>query len=195
MGELAKATTTWRQAHFGAVISRLLQLSCSSSYKSEIGEGATCSPQRSDPVEVQKFWLDDVKTLVCTTQSHYSTVWHHQCAGQYQCQGSLHGGSCPHRTGAWSPVASGSGTYSYLWGTMSWFLKSTSLPVQLECPCCGSIHKRLGWTGFTCQPSATSGPPNQDCQRDKQSSVKRIGLWGSRPPKSHWVAWIRAEPG
>ena len=25
-------------------------------------------------------------------------------------------GSCPHRTGAQSPVASSSGTYSYLWG-------------------------------------------------------------------------------
>ena len=31
MGELAKATMTWRQAHFGAVISGPLQFSCSSS--------------------------------------------------------------------------------------------------------------------------------------------------------------------
>ena len=54
-GELAKATTTWRQAHFGAVMSGLLQLSCSSSDKSEIGEGAKCSHQRSDPMEVWKF--------------------------------------------------------------------------------------------------------------------------------------------
>ena len=33
VGELAKATMTWRQAHFGAVMSRSLQLSCSSSGK------------------------------------------------------------------------------------------------------------------------------------------------------------------
>ena len=37
MGELAKATTTWRQAHFGAVMSGLLQLSHNSSDKSEMG--------------------------------------------------------------------------------------------------------------------------------------------------------------
>ena len=67
-GELAKATTTWRQAHFGAVMLGLLQLSHSSSDKSEIGEGAKCSPKRSDPVEVWKFHLDDVKGVVCTTQ-------------------------------------------------------------------------------------------------------------------------------
>ena len=30
---------------------------------------------------------------------------------------------------------------------MSWFLKSTSLPVQLECLCCGSTHKSHCWTG------------------------------------------------
>ena len=33
MGELAKATTTWRQAHFGAVMLGLLQLSYGSSDK------------------------------------------------------------------------------------------------------------------------------------------------------------------
>ena len=36
-GELAKATMTWRQAHFGAVMLGLLQLSHSGSDKSEIG--------------------------------------------------------------------------------------------------------------------------------------------------------------
>ena len=68
MGELAKATTTWRQAHFGAVMLGLLHLSHSGSDKSKIGEGANCSPQRSNPVDVWKFWLDDIKGLVCTTQ-------------------------------------------------------------------------------------------------------------------------------
>ena len=33
VGELAHATATWQQAHFGAVMSGLLQLSCSSSDK------------------------------------------------------------------------------------------------------------------------------------------------------------------
>ena len=66
--ELAKATMTWRQAHFGAVMLGLLQLSHSSSDKSEMTKGATSSSQKSDPVKVQKFQLNDVKGPVHTTQ-------------------------------------------------------------------------------------------------------------------------------
>ena len=54
-GELAKATMTWRQAHFGAVMFGSLQLSCSSSDQSEMTKGATSSTQKGDTVEVQKF--------------------------------------------------------------------------------------------------------------------------------------------
>ena len=49
-------------------MSGLLQLSRSSSDKSEVTKGATGSSQQGDTVEVQKFWLNDVKCLVCTTQ-------------------------------------------------------------------------------------------------------------------------------
>ena len=45
-----------------------LQLSHGSSDKIRIGEGAKHSSQEGDPAEVQKFSLDDVKGLVCTTQ-------------------------------------------------------------------------------------------------------------------------------
>ena len=55
VGEIARATTTWRQAQFEAVRSRLLQLSCSSSDKSKMTKGATGSCQQGDPVEVWKF--------------------------------------------------------------------------------------------------------------------------------------------
>ena len=64
VGELACATATWQQAHFGAVMSGLLQLSCSSSEKLEIEN----SSRENDPVEVQKYQLDGVKGAVCTTQ-------------------------------------------------------------------------------------------------------------------------------
>ena len=63
MGELAKATMTWWQAHFGAVMLGSLQLSSGTSDKNR---------QEGDPVEVQKFSLDDVKGSVCTTQ--YVTI-------------------------------------------------------------------------------------------------------------------------
>ena len=62
--ELAKATATWWQAHFGAVMSGLLQLSHSSSEKLAMQNLSG----ESDPVEVQKYQLDGVKGVVCTTQ-------------------------------------------------------------------------------------------------------------------------------
>ena len=68
VGELAKATMTWRQAHFGAVMSGSLQLSHSNSDKSEVTKGATSSSQPGDAVEVWKFRLNDVKGSVHTTQ-------------------------------------------------------------------------------------------------------------------------------
>ena len=45
-----------------------MQLSCSCSHENSTGEGAKCFSQKGDPVEVQKFSLDDVKGLVHTTQ-------------------------------------------------------------------------------------------------------------------------------
>ena len=64
VGELAKATATWWQAHFGAVMSGSLQLSRSSSEKL----AKQNLPGESDPVEVWKHQLDGVKGAVCTTQ-------------------------------------------------------------------------------------------------------------------------------
>ena len=68
MGELAKATMMWWQAHFGAVMSRLLQLSHASSDKNRVEEEAKHSSQEGNPMEVQRFCLDDVRGLVHTTQ-------------------------------------------------------------------------------------------------------------------------------
>ena len=45
-GELAKATTTWRQAHFWAVMLGSLQLPCSSSDQSKVTTEATSSSQQ-----------------------------------------------------------------------------------------------------------------------------------------------------
>ena len=58
-GELAHATVTWQQTHFGAVMSGLLQLSHSSSEKLKIENFS----RENDPVEVQKYHLDGVKVL------------------------------------------------------------------------------------------------------------------------------------
>ena len=68
VGEFTKATTTWRQAYFGAVMLGSLQFSHNSSDKSEVTKGATRSSEQGDTVQVQKFWLNDVKGSVQTTQ-------------------------------------------------------------------------------------------------------------------------------
>ena len=67
-GEFEKATTPWRQAHFGAVMSGSLQLSHVNSSKMGKEEEVSHSSPGSDPVEVWKFGLYDVRGLVCTTQ-------------------------------------------------------------------------------------------------------------------------------
>ena len=63
-GELVHLTVTWQQAHFGAVMLGLLQMSHSSSEKLKIENFS----REKDPLEVQKYQLDGVKGAVCTTQ-------------------------------------------------------------------------------------------------------------------------------
>ena len=104
VGELAKATMTWRQAHFRAVMLGSLQLSCSSSDKNEMEERAKCSSKRGDPVEVQKFQLDDVKSPVCTTQKvtilPFGII---NVQAKPSVRGHCMWGSCSHIAGTWSP--------------------------------------------------------------------------------------------
>ena len=58
----------WRQAHFGAVMSGSLQMTCTSSDKTGMEEEVGHSSQSGDPVEVRGFYLDDVRGPVHTTQ-------------------------------------------------------------------------------------------------------------------------------
>ena len=67
-GELKKTTMMRRQAHFGAVMSGSLQLSCTNSSKTGLDEEVSHSSPENDPVEVQKFCFDDIRGPVHTTQ-------------------------------------------------------------------------------------------------------------------------------
>ena len=67
-GVLAKVITTWRQAHFRAVMSGSLQLTHTSSDNTGIKEEVGHSSQSGDPMKVRKFCLNDVRGPVCTTQ-------------------------------------------------------------------------------------------------------------------------------
>ena len=58
----------WRQAHLEAVMSGLLQLSYINSSKTGKEEEVSHFSPGSDPAEVWKFSLDDIRGPVCTTQ-------------------------------------------------------------------------------------------------------------------------------
>ena len=96
-----------------------------------MGERENCSSQKSDSVEVQKFQLDDVKGPVRTSQKvtipPFSTinVWANTSVrGHYmQVHVLTELALSPQLPAAVVPTA----TYGE---TMSWFLKSTSLPAQ-----------------------------------------------------------------
>ena len=67
-GELARATVTWRQTHFAAIMSGSLQLPCTTSKEDrEVGKEVTPS-QSSDPAASRGFGLNDVQGPVHTTQ-------------------------------------------------------------------------------------------------------------------------------
>ena len=67
-GELVRATVAWKQTHFGAVMSRSLQLPHTDSKgNGEAAKEVTPSPG-SDPTASREFCLDDVQGHVHTTQ-------------------------------------------------------------------------------------------------------------------------------
>ena len=67
-GELTNATMTWRQAHFGPIMSGLLQLSHTGSNRTRVEQEVIHSSPKGDTMEVKEFGLDDVRGPVCTTQ-------------------------------------------------------------------------------------------------------------------------------
>ena len=63
-GELTKATMTWRQAHFGTVMSGSLRLSHTSSSGIGVEKEEIHSSPGIDTVGVKEFCLDDVQAQV-----------------------------------------------------------------------------------------------------------------------------------
>ena len=66
-GELAKATMTWKQAHFRAVMSGSLQLPCTGSNGPVVEKEVISSSLRVDTVEVKEFCWDDIWGTIHTT--------------------------------------------------------------------------------------------------------------------------------
>ena len=128
-GELIKVTRTWRQAHFGAVMSGSLQPPHMGSNGTGVEDEAIHSSLRDDTMEVKEFCLDDVRGPVHTTQKvTIPSIQHNKCECQYQCQKTLYAGPHAHRTNATSPVAYSSGADCDLWRTT---FGSLSVPICL----------------------------------------------------------------
>ena len=194
-GELLKVTTTWQQAHFGAVMLGLLQLSHPSSNKNRIIEGEKCSSQEVDPVELQRFCLSDIWVPVCTpwkvTILLFSTVSVHTNSGVK--------GHCmwvhvlmelmpdPQLPAAVAPMA----TYGELCPG------SSRVPI---CLC------KLSTCAMEIPTKAVVGQvipanqvqlvvhPTRTTEESKQNPQK-VGSWRLWNPRSQRVVWIRAETG
>ena len=133
-GELAKATTTWKQVYFRAVISGLLQLPCTSSNGTGGGKGG-------DPF-LHGCWHCGGKGVLlgqCLGPSlHYMEgysplIQYCQYAWQYQCQGTLYVGSHACRAKTRPPVGYISGADCNLWRITSRILSGTHLFAKLKC--------------------------------------------------------------
>ena len=118
-----------------------LQLSCSGSGQCEVTTWVASSIHQGGTVEVQKFQLNDVKGLVCTTQRvtipPFSTVniWANtsvkgHCMQVHILMELVLGPQLP---AAVVPTA----TYGKL---HPGFVKGTSLPAQSDCPCHRCAH-------------------------------------------------------
>ena len=177
-GELAKATTTWRQAHFGAVMSGSLQLSCSGSGQHEVTTRAASSPSSRWHCGGQKFQLNDVKGPVRTIQKvtipPFSTIniQANTSVKQYcmQVHTLMELVLGPQLPAAVVPTD----TYGEL------HPGSSRVPV---CLCNLSAHvvdvpaKTVVGQIVPAQSSTSGGPPDKDCHRDLLPSTKGMGFW------------------
>ena len=160
--ELTKVTTTWKQTHFGAVMSETLQLSHWFIWN-QSGKGG-------DPF-LSKGWHCEGEGILpwgCPspsphhTEGHHPPIWYSKCTQQYQCQKTLYMCPCAHGTDTQSTVAYSSDGDCDLLRATSGVLSGTHLSVQFECSFHQNPHKDCGWPGCDCQPCTAGGPPNRN---------------------------------
>ena len=174
-----------------------MQLSHSSSGKSKMKEGANCSLWKRDSVEVQKFWLDDVKGLVHTTQKVtiplFSTI-------------NVHGPT---------PVSE----EHYMWvhvfvePVLSPQLPAVVVPTAIYGELCPgssrvpvclhnlSTHAVEIPTKTVVQQVAPANQippvvhPTRTAKETNTQASKGWVLEAFRSPRCHWVAWVKAGMG
>ena len=194
--ELKKVATTWRQAHIEAGISRSLQLSHTNSSKMGKEEEVSHSSPGSDPVEVQKFSLDDVRGPVCATQKvpippfskvsvHANTSVKGHCMWVHVLTEPMLG---PHWSQQWYQ----------LWPMVNWILGpqgylsacATWAPMPWKFPPKAVVGQVVpaNQVPLVVHPTRTTVEPHNKSQ-------KRMDLGAFGHPRSQRMAWIRAETG
>ena len=189
-GEHMRATATWKQVHFGAVMSGSLQLPYTDSKERwRSGEGDNPLPKLW-PYSVQGFCLDDVQWPVHTTQKvtlpPFGTIGIHGNTGihgQYMWVLML-------AEPAWGPQLPTSmvltATYRELHPGSSW------VPICLRKPEClphRSLCQGNCWQAHSGQPGTASGPPNGDLRIIHPQLPERMDPGGVEPLGPRGVAW------
>ena len=123
-GELVRATMTWKQSHFGTVMSVLLKLSCKGTGVGVLQWGSLLL-QPLTPLCSKKFCLYH-------TEGHHSSVWDHQYSQQYRCLRALYVGPCVCQASTGSPAAHFYYTDCHIWRVTPRVLPGANLPEEPE---------------------------------------------------------------
>ena len=162
-GEVTKATTTWRWAHFRAVMSGTLQLPYTGSNRTGMEKEAIHFSPGVYTMEVKEFCLDNVWGPVHTT-------WRVTIPPSVLSVYTAIPVSAAHvgRANTRPPIA---------------YILGTHLFVELKCSFCQNPHQGSGWPGHACQPSTNDGPPSKNLRGIHLQPPKRMDLgrpWTSK---------------
>ena len=146
-GELTRETVTWKQAHFGAVMSESL-------------------PPQALMLQhpgVLPGWC--LGTCSYHSDGYHSPIWNSYHPWQHRCLGTLHVGPCACRTSMRPPVTCFHCTNCHLWGVAPRVILSTNLPQKPQCLPHRSPLQGHCWQGCFCQSGTTGGSPSGGLRR------------------------------
>ena len=177
-GELAMATETWRQAHFGTVMSGSLQLAhqCSRVERA-LAELGTPFWKLQPPLHIRNFaWMMSRATSspLRRSQSPFLGLW-------MSMVGKMSEGPacnpCTDQTHEGSPVVGIYCSNCYIWGLAPRFLLSTYLSEEPEYLYHHNPHEGHHWDSCTCQLVTTGNPNQWKLWRSSTVTSRRLRDW------------------
>ena len=162
-GELARATVTWKQAHFSVVLAGSLQLPHKCAREDGGAEKRATPSTVPDPTTPKEFHLDDVQGYLCTTWRVTIPLFetiniHGKTNGWRHCMQA-------HvlAEAAWGPQLPTSIVPTTMYGELhQGSSPSANLSEEPECPLHSNPHQSSHQKSHSSQPGTTSGPPYGD---------------------------------